>query len=630
MRPVGAGLAIAEVYPMGWSHVIGDVSRRWPRTFLLVLLAIPGAAQAQSADNVLVVINEQSPASIAVGGHYVQARSIPRDQVVLLRAPTEETITSAEYGTTIETPIAQWMAKRGLQDRVLYIVLTKGVPIRIRGTGGINGSEASVDSELTLLYRKMVGSPLAGRGRETNPYFLGDRPVADAQRFTRFSSDIYLVTRLDGYTVEEVLRLIDRGVAPARQGKVVLDQRRQTIERTGGDQWLADAGARLEVLAPGTAVLDETKDLATTGGPVLGYFSWGSNDGANRQRGAGLNFAPGALAGMFVSTDGRTFQEPPSDWRPGLSNKPAGVFGSGSQSMAADLIREGATGVSAHVGEPYLDGTVRPQVLFPAYLSGFNLAESFYLAMPYLGWRNMVIGDPLCAPFRTAAIPAAEIAKDIDTDTEHPALFAQRRLETLGKTGFNRQALQWMLRGDARLAREDEQAAEKFFRLARDLEPRLVIVSLQLAALYERRKDYEPAIAEYRRVLSSDPRNVIALNNLAYSLAVRQQKPKEALPFAEQAFSISRQSFVADTLGWIHFLLGNHKAAAPLIELAAAASPGSAEIQLHAAFVRSALGQNDKARAALESALKLDPALMQDSEIKDLKKRIEGGSGPVD
>ena len=39
-------------------------------------------------------------------------------------------------------------------------------------------------------------------------------------------------------------------------------------------------------------------------------------------------------------------------------------------------------------------------ILFPAYLSGMILAAAFYLTMPSLSWQNIVVGDPLCAPFR--------------------------------------------------------------------------------------------------------------------------------------------------------------------------------------------------------------------------------------
>jgi uncharacterized protein (TIGR03790 family) len=592
---------------------------------LAALLALPHQAGAQSAENVLVVINENSAASVAIGGHYAKARSIGREQVVLLRTETAEVIDAREYTRSIETPIAQWITRRGLQDRILYIVLTKGVPIRIRGTAGINGSDASVDSELTLLYRKLLGMAPTTPGREKNPYFLDDKPVTVARRFTRFDQDVYLVTRLDGYTVEDVIQMIDRGLSPVREGRIVLDQRRHLLDTAGGDRWLADAAARLESIAPGRPLLDETKDVVETDAPALGYYSWGSNDNANRRRGAGVKFVPGALAGMFVSTDGRTFEEPPADWVPGLSNKPAGVFGSGSQSMAADLIREGATGISAHVSEPYLDGTVRPHLLFPAYLAGFNLAEAFYLSMPYLSWRNIIVGDPLVAPFRDRALTPGEIAKHIDPETELPALFAERRLSLLGKAGLHRQALQALLRGSVRYDQGDKAGAEKWLVQARQLEPRLLQASLQLGMLYEEKNDFDRAIVEYRRVVAGEPRNSAALNNLAYALAVHKNQPKEALPFAEQAYSVSRQPFIADTLGWIHHLLGNHTTALPLVEQAAAAAPDSAEIQKHAAFVQAAAGQPEKARTALETALKLDPSLAERDDVKELKRRIQGG-----
>ena len=32
----------------------------------------------------------------------------------------------------------------------------------------------------------------------------------------------------------------------------------------------------------------------------------------------------------------------------------------------------------------------------PAYLSGRNLAESYYLALPVLSWQSLIVGDPLC------------------------------------------------------------------------------------------------------------------------------------------------------------------------------------------------------------------------------------------
>src|SRR5204863_8887280 len=127
--------------------------------------------------------------------------------------------------------------------------------------------------ELTLLYRKMTGAEVPSVGRIDNPYYLGDKPIASAKRFTRDTSDLYLVTRLDGFSVEDVLRLIDRGASPVRDGQIVLDQKATLIDR-GGDAWMAQAADRLRAM-PGTQVnLETSKALASATGPVLGYFSW--------------------------------------------------------------------------------------------------------------------------------------------------------------------------------------------------------------------------------------------------------------------------------------------------------------------------------------------------------------------
>ena len=72
------------------------------------------------------------------------------------------------------------------------------------------------------------------------------------------------------------------------------------------------------------------------------------------------------------------------------------MFARSPQTLTADYILEGASGCSGHVYEPYLAATPHPQYLFPAYFSGRNLAESYYLSIPDLSWQNIVVGDPLC------------------------------------------------------------------------------------------------------------------------------------------------------------------------------------------------------------------------------------------
>src|SRR5262245_184274 len=295
-------------------------------------------AAAQTADNVLVVINTASPASIAVGEYYVKARHVSDTHVVRLSTATAEVIERAEYQRTIETPIATWLARHSLQDRILYVVLTKGVPLRINGTTGREGTASSVDSELTLLYRKLTGLQTTVVGRVANPYFAADTPPSETKPFTRFIGDIYLVTRLDGYTAEDAMKLVDRALAPASNGTIVLDQR-GSVDKSIGDRWLDETADRLKGAAGARVVLETTPMPAAASDPAIGYFSSGSNDASNRFRRMGFKFANGALAGMFVSGDARTFVEPPADWKPG-SHGPAG-----SDALAGDLIREGVTGL---------------------------------------------------------------------------------------------------------------------------------------------------------------------------------------------------------------------------------------------------------------------------------------------
>jgi hypothetical protein len=325
---------------------------------------------------------------------------------------------------------------------------------------------------------------------------------------------------------------------------------------------------------------------------------------------------------MFVSTDGRTFAMPPEDWVPGPSERRGGYFGSGSQSLAADLVRDGITGVSAHVDEPYLDATIRPQILFPAYLAGFTLAEAFYLAMPYLSWQTMVLGDPLAAPFSSRVLTDNEIHRGMDAATSLPALFSTRRLDNLARNGLNRAAVESWLRAGAMadLGRPDD--VESALVRAVTIEPRLFTAQFQLAAYYEKAGAHDKARARYEQVLVLEPDQPVALNNLAYSLAVHGGNRARAKELAERAYRLTRSPAVADTLGWIHHLDGNNRAASPLIETAAAAAPTDVDVLVHAAAVRAALGDRVRARAALEAARTLDARLDERPDVKAISETL--------
>jgi uncharacterized protein (TIGR03790 family) len=360
------------------------------------MLLAPVAARGLTADQVLIVANERSPISEKIAEYYQRARSIPENHLARIRTDPREEIDRETFRREVAEPIAAHLLRHRLPDQILVIVLTKGVPLKVRGTGGPRGTQASVDSELALLYRELIQGPVPPEGPVPNPYF---RPQAPAP-FSRADHDIYLVTRLDGYTWEDVRGLIERATAPARLGKVVLDLK-GAIPASGappGDGWLREAAWRLKDSGL-EVVLDQSSRVVTGETDVIGYASWGSNDPASKARSPGFQWLPGAIASWFVSTSARTFTAPPAGWSVGAA------YAGSSQSLVGDLIAEGVTGVVGFVYEPYLQATARPQIFLPAYRAGFTLAESFYMSLPNLSWQAVVIGDPLVAPFASTATP---------------------------------------------------------------------------------------------------------------------------------------------------------------------------------------------------------------------------------
>jgi uncharacterized protein (TIGR03790 family) len=345
-------------------------------------------ASGQEPENVLVVTNARSPLSTSIAEYYTRKRNIPSANVCSIRTTSEEIIQRSVYDSEIAFPVMSCLQSRGLAEKIHYIVTTMGVPLGIDGKGGIQGDQAAVDSELTLLYALMRGRKYNLAGAIANPFF-GKRDAP----FTHNAYPIYLVTRLAAYNLNDVRAMIDRSLKAVNRGRVVLDMR--SPDDATGDDWLRTAAI---LLPPGRVVLDESATVLTRQKDVIGFASWGSNDANRKVRHLRFEWLPGAIMTEYVSTNGRTFERPPdnfefSSWSAADRLK---WFKGSPQSLVGDYLAEGATGAAAHVFEPYLQFTPRPDHLFPAYLSGRTLAESFYLSIPALSWKNIVIGDPLC------------------------------------------------------------------------------------------------------------------------------------------------------------------------------------------------------------------------------------------
>ena len=112
-------------------------------------------------------------------------------------------------------------------------------------------------------------------------------------------------------------------------------------------------------------------------------------------------------------------------------------------------------------------------------------------------------------------------------------------------------------------------------------------------------------------VLQVQPNMVGALNNLAFILTDRMNKPEEALPYADKARQIDpRNAAVLDTDGWVCFRLGRFDQAEAALKEALSVDANYLAARYHLGMLYKDRGRNAEARATLrrvvEDAEKVD------------------------
>ncbi|PKD43319.1 tetratricopeptide repeat protein [Rhodohalobacter barkolensis] len=121
--------------------------------------------------------------------------------------------------------------------------------------------------------------------------------------------------------------------------------------------------------------------------------------------------------------------------------------------------------------------------------------------------------------------------------------------------------------------------------------------------------EWSSAVDAYNMALRLDPNNHNALNNYAYFLSVRGERLADALEMAEKAISIEPENAAyLDTIGWIHFNLGNYDEAKTYIERAIDTGDAGAEVYEHLGDVFRELGDMEQAKSWWAKALEMEPA----------------------
>jgi tetratricopeptide (TPR) repeat protein len=127
------------------------------------------------------------------------------------------------------------------------------------------------------------------------------------------------------------------------------------------------------------------------------------------------------------------------------------------------------------------------------------------------------------------------------------------------------------------------------------------------AMLLERAGRHSEMESLLRELIAREPQHAHAHNALGYHFADQNIKLPEALALIEKALSLApNDAHIIDSMGWVHFRLGNLDLAEKYLRKAHAKQP-DAEISTHLGEVLWAKGQTVEAEAYLRAAFSSDP-----------------------
>ncbi len=128
-----------------------------------------------------------------------------------------------------------------------------------------------------------------------------------------------------------------------------------------------------------------------------------------------------------------------------------------------------------------------------------------------------------------------------------------------------------------------------------------------LGNTYLNNRHNKKAIATFEKLLTSQPDNVVALNNLAwlYSLHSNTVSLKKAMRFAEKAYNLKpKDHAIQDTYGWLLVQTGQIEKGLSILKRAIKFMPSVPEVQYHYAAALIKGGYSEKGKRQLAHLLK--------------------------
>jgi uncharacterized protein (TIGR03790 family) len=393
---------------------------------------------ALTPDQVVVVANKMAWHSVDLAKYYMKVRNIPFDNLIQLKATSDEICSREDYDKGVASPVRAFLEKNDPAGHRFHCLVTMyGVPLRVlapklpskeqeellglqkqleyirgqikkegpeqgnRGLKSLKEEEAKLKKEIDRLNKAFQGAAVDSElalvredhysldGWLPNKFFLGYR----GKEIRNMPQKVILVSRLDGPSEEIVRRIIDDSLQAEEEGlhgKGYFDARwpdpgAKEVKGTYAfyDGAIHKAAHLVEKSKRMPVVVDSRQELFQAGecpdaALYCGWYSLAHYVDA-------FTWVRGAVGYHIASQECQT-----------LKNK-------GSQVWCKMMLEKGVAATLGPVAEPYVQAFPIPDVFFGLLIEGrLTLAECYALSNPFWSWQMVLIGDPLYRPFKNS------------------------------------------------------------------------------------------------------------------------------------------------------------------------------------------------------------------------------------
>ncbi|MBK7644063.1 MAG: TIGR03790 family protein [Planctomycetes bacterium] len=386
---------------------------RSPRACLhlpIALALLAGALRAGGTpENAILIVDPTNPESLYVANHYLDARGIPRGNVIYM-APTPASF--AQWSATQAPAFLGMLENLRLADHVDYVVLPSGGPFYMASSGAITDQCAPVNrfaacAPYTLVHQRALlasgtdsalhnhyaGAGDTPRAFDSNQGWQNGLPLPTGQHY--FIGTMLGYTGANGNTLAEVLAMIDRSAAVDGTHPVgtFYFEHTSDVARSGPRDPVYPAAVS-SITSHGGAAQLQFADLPLGALDCLGIMTGlAQPDILN----ANLAILPGAFCDHLTSY--------------------AATYDSTSQTKMSQWIGKGASGTSGAVEEPCnYSGKFPNARLHVWYQQGQSLGEAWLRSLDFAPMQQLFNGDALCRPFATlpvvtlAGVPATSVS----------------------------------------------------------------------------------------------------------------------------------------------------------------------------------------------------------------------------